>query len=71
MNTKEIFNELRFWYDAAKNEKRWGCYCYDKGKMSATIDLAQRFGLVSLNTWKLFATLLDRLTDFVIERGFE
>lgn len=67
-NTKDFFKDFRFWYESAKNCKRWAEYSYDEGRLRGMNEMAYHIGLISINTWKALEILLQKLTSATIEK---
>ena len=68
-NTKDFFKDFRFWYESAKESKKWSSFQYDNGRLRGMIEIANQAKIISINTWTLLETLLEKLEDATIEKG--
>lgn len=68
-NTKDFFKDFRFWYESAKESKKWSSFQYRNGRLRGMIEIANQAKIISINTWTLLETLLEKLEDAAIEKG--
>lgn len=68
-NTKEFFNTFRFWYENAKVSEKWSSFQYRNGRLRGMIEIANQAKIISINTWTLLETLIEKLEDATIEKG--
>jgi hypothetical protein len=71
MDTKNFFESLRWWYEDAKKSTKWSEFQYRDGRLHGMIEIAQETKVISINTWKLLTTLLQKLSDVTIEKGLK
>lgn len=68
-NTKDFFKDFRFWYENAKVSEKWSSFQYRNGRLRGMIEIANQAKIISINTWTLLETLIEKLEDAAIEKG--